>query len=157
LFLLLRQAHRCRQWVVLVDAHDSFDPATLADETFPRLLWVRCHNAGEALKVTDLLLRDGNLSLVLLDLRLTSPTECRRIPASTWHRFQRLVKPMSTALLVTTPRPLVSSPHLRFELKSRFTLSALERPESELLDQLEIQLTHDGMHSLDEELLAQAG
>jgi hypothetical protein len=157
LFLLLRRAHLCRHWVALVDAHDSFAPSALGEQVFPRFLWVRCRDAAQALKATDLLLRDGNLSLVLLDLRLSSATECRKIPATTWHRFQRLVKPVSTALLVNTPRPVVSSPHLRLQLKSRLGLSALDRPESELLAQLQFQLTHDGAGSIEEELLAKAG
>lgn len=157
LFLLLRRAHSCRRWVALVDGHDSFDPSVLGEEVFSRFVWVRCQDAGQALKATDLLLRDGNLSLVLLDLRLSSALECRRIPSATWHRFQRLVKGVSTALLVTAPRRVVSSPHMGLELRSGLRLGALERPESEVLAELEFELTHDGAGSVEEELLAKAG
>src|SRR4029077_17493563 len=49
------------QYVALIDSKDSFEPA--ADH--PLLLWIRCHNVLQALKATDLILWDGNLSLVI--------------------------------------------------------------------------------------------
>jgi len=42
-------------------------------------------------KATDLLLHDGNLPLVLLDLQFLPSRALRKIPPSTWHRFGRLV------------------------------------------------------------------
>ena len=87
---LLRQARRANQWVALVDAQDSFDPSKLGEAVFSRLVWVRCRDAAQALKATDLLLRDGNLPLVLLDLQMNPAAELRKIPATTWHRWQRL-------------------------------------------------------------------
>src|SRR5688572_28063109 len=112
LWTLLRQAQERNQWVALVDAHDSFDAAACGDEIFSRFLWVRCSGAAQALKAADLLLRDGNLPLVILDLYLSSALECRKIPSSIWHRFQRLVQPRSTSLLVLSSQPMVSSAHI---------------------------------------------
>ena len=158
-FALLHQAHHCRQWVALVDAHDSFDPAALSGEVFPRFIWIRGRGALEALKATDLLLRDGNLSLVLLELRLNSPAESRRISATTWHRFQRLIKPLSTALLVITPVPLISGPCLRLQIDTQFPLAALDQPEPDLLRHLHPCLAHEEFEpsAEDAEPLATAG
>jgi hypothetical protein len=156
-FALLQQADACRQWVALVDAMDSFDPARMGETPFPRFLWVRCRNALQALKASDLLLRDGNPALVILDLRMNPEVELRKLSSATWHRFQRLLEANSTALFVITPRPLVSNARARLELTSRFTLDALNKPEAELLAELKIRLVHQRSSTDSGELLAKAG
>jgi hypothetical protein len=142
-FALLQRAHQLRQWVVLVDGMDTFDPARIGEEPFPRFLWVRCRNALQALQASDLLLRDGNLALVILDLRMNPSTELRKVSSATWHRFQRLIETNSTALFVITPLPLVSNARARLELTSHFTLAALDKPEEELLAELKVRLVHE--------------
>ena len=64
------------QYVALIDSKDCFEPA--ADH--PLLLWIRCHTILQTLKATDLLLQDGNLSLVILDFKGNSVEELRKIP-----------------------------------------------------------------------------
>ncbi len=53
---------------VLVDGSDHFDPASHTAAACSQLLWVRCAKIQEALKAADLLVRDGNVPFVLLDL-----------------------------------------------------------------------------------------
>ncbi len=53
-----------RQRAVLVDGRDSFGPRGLKQEELDRLLWLRCRDASEGMKVADLVVRDGNLPLV---------------------------------------------------------------------------------------------
>jgi hypothetical protein len=130
---ILRQARL--QWAGLIDGCDSFDPTAL-DFDLSRLLWVRCQNAAEALKAVDLLLRDGNLPLILLDLALNSLSQLRKTPATIWYRLQRLVEDKSTALLVLIPRAMISSAKARVQLNARFELSDLACPQSELLVKL---------------------
>ena len=156
-FALLRQAQESRQWAALVDGMDSFDPARIGEEPFPRFLWVRCRNATQALQASDLLLRDGNLALVILDLRMNPAAELRKVSSAMWHRYQRLLEPNSTALFVITPRALVSNARARIELTSQFTLDALDKTENELLTELEVRLRHQRSISDANELLAQAG
>ena len=68
-------AYRDKYFVALIDGRDSFDPCALANSILRRLLWVRCTKALEAVKAADLLLRDGNFPLVVVDLILNSPEE----------------------------------------------------------------------------------
>src|SRR4029450_13712 len=84
-------AYRDQYFVALIDGRDSFDPCALPNSILRQLLWVRCTKALEAVKAADLLLRDGNFPLVILDLILNSPEELRKIPQTTWYRLQRLV------------------------------------------------------------------
>src|SRR5436190_9826974 len=47
---LLRHAASTSQFVALVDGRDSFDAVALEPSTLSRLLWIRCHDAEEAMK-----------------------------------------------------------------------------------------------------------
>jgi hypothetical protein len=136
---LIRRAGRENQLVALVDGGDSFD-VTRLEANLSRLLWVRCRSAGEALKAADLLLRDRNLPLVLLDLAANPAVQLNKIPATTWYRFQRLVEQTSTVCVVLTSRAMVSPARTRMVLSSRFSLSALDRCREELLAELKVRL-----------------
>ena len=97
---LLQRACRERYFIALIDGRDSFDPQFIGDAALRHLLWVRCRKASEAMQAADLLLRDGNFPLVILDLVLNPLAELGRIPPSNWYRLQRLVEPAPTAFLV---------------------------------------------------------
>src|SRR5205814_1485094 len=69
IFALLRQTSVSRQWLALVDGQDCFDPCSVDPALLSRLLWTRCGTAGLALQAVDLLARDGNVPLIVLDLQ----------------------------------------------------------------------------------------
>jgi hypothetical protein len=155
---LLQRAVESNQLLALIDGLDSFDPTAFSNETLSRLLWVRCQNAGQALKAVDLVLRDRNLSLVLLDLRINPAAQLRKIPSSVWYRLQRIVEAASTTLFVLTPQPMVGSAQMRLNLQSRFGLEALQKPESELQAELKIEISRNRLHvTLQDEGIAVAG
>jgi len=126
---LLTATRTTRTRVALVDAADSFDPCSFPVDLLAHLVWVRCTPAT-ALSATDLLTRDANLGLVVLDLRHVAERELRRTPASFWYRLQRAAEPSALALVVITPRAMVSSAQLRFLLNASHAVTALshERP-----------------------------
>lgn len=120
--------------VALVDGRDSFSP----EGPLTHLLWVRCRDAAQALQATDLLVRDGNLGLVILDLRANR--DLRGIPSTQWYRLQRATESSPSALLVLTPHPMVPSAQMKFTLDAELPIGALNEQQSELLDRLQIQL-----------------
>ncbi|XHR30815.1 MAG: hypothetical protein ACFUZC_09670 [Chthoniobacteraceae bacterium] len=126
---LIGAARAAGMMVALVDGTGGFDPAQCGRD-LRHLLWVRCAEAGTAVKAADLLLRDGNIPLILLDLQMNA--DLRRIPATTWYRFQRIVEPTASMLVAFTPRPVVSSAVERIELHNRWTLAAMQRRRTEL-------------------------
>jgi len=109
--------------------------AAAAGVYFERLLWVRCggtkQKAGsprrhrvtekteknenarrqiekpveQALQVTDLLLQSGGFGLVIIDLGDTPLKMARRIPLTSWFRFQRAVEHTATVLFVISQVP----------------------------------------------------
>src|SRR5271165_5378945 len=59
----------------------------------------------QALRATDLLLQSGGFGLVAIDLGDVPPQMARRIPLTTWFRFQRAVENTLTVLLVIGQTP----------------------------------------------------
>lgn len=86
----------------LVDARDAFDPrsAETAGVRLNQLVWVRCRNADQALRATDLLIQGGGFGLIALDLSDTPPHLVRSVPLPVWFRFRRAVEYTPTILLL---------------------------------------------------------
>jgi RecA DNA recombination protein len=59
----------------------------------------------QALRSTDLLLQSGGFGLVAVDFADVPFPAVRRIPLTSWFRFQRAVEPTPTVLLVLTEKP----------------------------------------------------
>ena len=139
-------AYRDQYFVALIDGRDSFDPCALRNSILRQLLWVRCTNALEAIKAADLLLRDGNFPLVIVDLIFNSAKELRKIPQTTWYRFQRLVESVPTACLILTRYEMVSSAQLKLVLKNSWNLETLEKQDA--IFQLEIVVKRSHLKSV---------
>ena len=95
---MLSKAREQRTFAALVDCGQTFDPDSYAATTPPRLLNVFCTTAEQGVKVTDLLLRDGNLPLVLLDLQAlpcASSGAFRRAPGIAFSASWREAAPPS--------------------------------------------------------------
>ena len=131
LLAALAAATQRQEVCALVDVSDALNPysAAAAGVNFKRLLWVRCgetyspqrrrvteknigKNRGDleqpveqALRVTDLLLQSGGFGLVMIDLGDTPLKMVRRIPLTSWFRFQRAVEHTPTVLFVVTQVP----------------------------------------------------
>ncbi|MEO7600411.1 MAG: hypothetical protein ABIV50_15875 [Opitutus sp.] len=129
---LLRSTRLAGGRVALVDAHDSFDPHSWPEDWLKHLVWVRCNNTAIALQAADILARDANFQLLVVDVRLAALAELRRTPASFWYRLQRAVEPADLALVVFTPRATVASAGLRLQLDQPHTLAAMEQSRPEL-------------------------
>jgi hypothetical protein len=127
IYSLLEAARRDRFFLALIDGRDSFDPEALDNLRLRHLLWVRCQQALEAVKAADLLLRDGNFPLVILDLVLNGTGELRKIPQTTWYRLQRLVETAPSAFLVLARHSIVSSAQIKLVLENRWALHDLEQ------------------------------
>src|SRR5437667_8265713 len=127
---LLHAAHRDNYFLALIDGRDSFDPCGLNNASMRHLLWVRCSKAPEAIKAADLLLRDGNFPLVIVDLVLNAPEELRKIPQTSWYRLQRLVELAPVVCLVLTRYEMVASAQLKLVLQNCWSLETLENEDA---------------------------
>jgi hypothetical protein len=123
--------------VALIDSKDCFEP--VAD--YPLLLWIRCSNVLQALKATDLILRDGNLSLAILDFKETPDKELRKIPATAWYRFQRITEENRSALLTITRHPIVNSAQITISTMHRLCIDDLASQRTDLLKYISLEIT----------------
>jgi RecA/RadA recombinase len=124
---LLRHTASAGRFLTLVDGADSLDIDALEPDALAHLLWVRCRSTAEALQTTDLLLRDRNIALVVLDLKLNPAHELRRIPGTLWYRLSRLMEQHGGTVLVITPQPLVAGAAARIVSQTRLDHRDLER------------------------------
>lgn len=137
--LELCRAQRLR--VTLIDGSDCFDPQSFTQDALVHLVWVRCHTLRQVMQSADLLTRDANFGLVMIDLRRQAERELRQEPPTSWYRLQRAAEQNQLPLLVLTPRALVPSAQLRFLLNHSFALSDLDSPRALLADVLPIELS----------------
>jgi hypothetical protein len=163
LLATLAAASRRQETCALVDVSDAFDPtsAARAGVRFERLLWVRCGGRGQksnspqrrrvpeskkyqeqkegpveqALRVTDLLLQSGGFGMVVMDLGDVPFASARRVPLTSWFRFQRAVE--------HTPTVLMTCASLLVQMKERSWAvgpSSLVKPtHAQILDELPIE------------------
>ena len=128
---LLRRAAGEGRFTVLIDGADSLDVDALEPAVAARLLWVRCRRVAEALAAADLVLRDRNFPLVILDLKLNAPEEWRGVAGGVWHRLNRLREYHGATLLVVTPRPLVGAVSHRVRVSAGRTAGGLTLADRE--------------------------
>jgi hypothetical protein len=133
---IIEAMHDISQYVALIDCKDCFEPT--ADH--PLLLWIRCHNVRQALKATDLILRDGNLSLVILDFKENPDKELRKIPGSAWYRFQRIIEENKNTLLAITRHPIVNSAQNTISTMHRLCIEDLSAQRTTLLKFISLEI-----------------
>jgi hypothetical protein len=137
---LMEKTARQGGFLALIDAADTFDPQSHDALTCSRLLWARCRKIEEALRAADLLLRDGNLPLVVLDLQGCHRRVLARVPANAWTRLGLLAEKSGATGLAFTPSPILSCAALRLRLESAFSSEILRLPRAELAARLRLRL-----------------
>ena len=145
--------------VALVDGKNSFDPglpamparlsvstelAEVSPKSWqkeglqnPTVLWVRCTQLEQAAKAVDLLIRDHNIALTILDFKLNPIADLRKIPATTWYRWQRVTAETQTSLLFFTPTYISGSSSFALALTTQWQLSDLTELSTDLQAQLD--------------------
>jgi hypothetical protein len=158
---LLAATRARRMRAALVDARDAFDPQSHEPLLLQHLVWVRCRTLDEAMHAADILVRDANLALVMLDLRGLELRALRSVPATTWYRLQRALERTDMAMVVLTAENresgrsekretgnagFVGSARLRLNLASAFALSAFDEEQSRLASTLPAEVQRSCVH-----------
>jgi hypothetical protein len=132
----------------IIDGGNSFEPGDYNAKSQRGILWVSAQNPKSAIQATDLLLRDGNLPLIALDLHGFGSSHLSKIPASTWHRFARLLEQNHSALLVFNSQPLVEGCQTRVTSQSKWSVKELDIQRRQLIESLPIQIFRRNSHTL---------
>jgi len=129
LMSILASATSRGEMVALVDTFDVFDPesAATAGVVLSRMLWVRGDSCApafpslahrqtgadrvitRALKATNLILQSGGFGVIALDLADAPPHALRRVPMTTWLRFQRVVEGQEAIGVILGSAPMSRS------------------------------------------------
>lgn len=141
---LLDRAVRESFQVALVDGMCAFNPPDWSEAQLSRVLWVRCDNAQQAMQATDLLLRDGNLPFLVVDLQGVEARELMKISPNTWHRFHRLIESMAVVLVVLTSQPMVEGAAARVAVEVPGGLDVLQAERAALLGKLQVRIFERG-------------
>jgi hypothetical protein len=118
--------------VILIDGKDSFAPTGLPQAELNRLVWVRCREAGQAIKAADLVVRDGNVPLVIVLLTINPVSELARVRPASWQRLQLLAEKSGVTLLILTPQAQIGCARLRISISGAFPLARLHIARDEL-------------------------
>lgn len=129
-----------RQRVALIDTVDTFAPEAILSDHLRHLVWARCHDLPEAFSVADILVRDGNYTAVVFDLRDVPVVSLNRFPKTHWHRLHRVAERQPAAVLVLSRFGLVPAVQYRIELSPVLTLAGKSQPRPEILAALRVAL-----------------
>lgn len=132
---LIESMQASSQFIALIDGKNSFEPLDVAN----LLLWIRCDNVSQAIRATDLIIRDGNIVLSILDLKQNEAHELRKVPATAWYRLQRVTAEIGTTLLLITSYYISGSSYAALQINNPlgitdFTELSSQVSQSRLID-----------------------
>lgn len=137
---LLETTRASRQRVALIDAMDTFTPDAVAPDALRHLVWARCRHPEETFPVADILVRDGNYAVVMIDLRDAPASTLNRTPSTTWHRLHRVAERQTAAILILSRQGLVPAVPFRLQLTLPLTLASLHQTHADLLQSLHVEV-----------------
>ena len=146
---LLASTRQARLRVALVDAADGFAPKSFRPDLLRHLLWVRARSLPEAMACADVLVRDGNYAVLVLDVRGIPARVLNRQPNSVWHRLRLAAEQHSAAVLVQSSAAVVRSAPWRLILREPAALAALRRTRDERAAALTAELARGHPRNID--------
>lgn len=143
---LLASTRAARQRIALIDAADGFDPCSHPPDLLRHLVWVRARSLAEALGCADLLVRDGNYAVLVLDVRGVPARILRQQPTSAWHRLRLAAEQNPGAVLVRSATGFFPAVPWRLVLRTTAHLGDLRRTRADRVAALtaEVERGHAG-------------
>ncbi|GAB4248021.1 MAG: hypothetical protein OHK005_14500 [Candidatus Methylacidiphilales bacterium] len=123
--LLHLASHQKKGWIAWVDCN-QLDPASCPSGLVSRLLWVRARDGMEVVRAGELLVRDGNVAWVVLDLGEDEEQARVRVPASVWFRLGQVTRQSGRLVVVMTSRARVSGARLRVRFGGARTVEDID-------------------------------
>lgn len=136
---LLASTRAAGKRIALIDATDGFDPCSYRPDHLRHLVWVRARSLSEAMACTDVLVRDGNYAVTVLDLRGVPVRTMRQQPSSAWHRIRLAGEQNPGAILVLSATGCIPAVPWRFILHEGTPLNNLGRTHAERMARLTLE------------------
>ena len=129
---LLKLTRLARQRIAIVDAAGAFDIETLDNDLIAHVVWIRCQNLSECWRTADLVARDPNYAVTVVDVRGLPLRALLRTRDSIWVRLQRAVEQAETALLVQSHSSIAPNAAYRVEFCEPMPPQDLLSPRREI-------------------------
>jgi hypothetical protein len=75
-----------------------------------------------------------------LDFKENPDKELRKIPASAWYRFQRIIEENGNTLLTITRHPIVNSAHITISTMHRLCIEDLSTQRTDLIKFISLEI-----------------
>jgi hypothetical protein len=75
-----------------------------------------------------------------LDFKESLDKDLKKIPASAWYRFQRIIEENGNTLLAVTRHPIVSSAQITISTMHRLCLDDLSTPRTDLIKFISLEI-----------------
>jgi RecA/RadA recombinase len=137
---LLHATRVARQRIALIDAADGFVAEAVPSDVLRHLVWVRAHGASEAFGAADILVRDGNYAVVILDLRGIAERALAKTSATVWHRLRHATEASPSAVLIQTTAALVPTVPRRLVLKETQPLAKRRMLRADLANAIAVEV-----------------
>jgi len=128
---LLESTRAARLRVALIDAADGFAPKNHRANLLRHLVWVRARSLPEALGCADVLVRDGNYAVMVLDVRGVPARVLRQQSSGVWHRLRLAAEQNPGAVLVQSAAGFFPAVPWRLVLRTSAHLGELRRTRAE--------------------------
>jgi hypothetical protein len=137
---ILLSTRLARQRMALVDAADSFCLDGLDDDEVAHVVWVRCGSLAESWRAADLVVRDPNYSVVVIDVRGFPERELLRTRDSIWVRLQRGAEHADTAVAIQTCAATVPNAAVRVVFSRPLEGGCLTWPRVDVVASIGVEL-----------------
>ena len=144
----LKEAPTLHFHAAFIEAQPRWCPDYLSEGVLSHTLWTRCDSGEQALKAADVLVRDENFQLVVIDLRQLSKRALQQIPQGHWYRLQRINSNQSSTLVVATPAPMIAAAHMRVEIQAKFDMNSFHTQRPHLASRVQSQITRRRSHTI---------
>lgn len=123
---LLQVARSRRLYAALVDLGSGFDPGSVPESSLESLLWLQCKTVKAALQAADVIVRDDNISLLLLDLCAAGRNTSHGIARTAWYRLQRALEKAGAVTILFARQPVSPASRLRWEVTAGWQIDNLD-------------------------------
>lgn len=122
--------------LVLVDGSDAFDPGSFTVNACASVLWVRCRTAMQMMQAVDLVVRDGNVPLILVDSTGLAQRDLRALPTAAWWRVRQVAERTGSRVVVLAECSLVPCASVRRSLVGDLSVEDFDDSRGALVGRL---------------------
>ncbi|MFZ5497262.1 MAG: hypothetical protein ACOZE5_18220 [Verrucomicrobiota bacterium] len=130
---LILATRLARQRVAVIDAASAFDIEGFDADAVAHVVWVRCSTLSECWRAADLVARDPNYAVTVIDVRGQPLRALMRTRDSTWTRLQRAAEQAETAVLIQSDSAIVPNAAFRFTFSMPLKPETLTAPRREVI------------------------